>query len=561
MNDRILLINPPIEDFYQTKIRQEPLGLEYLAAYLRAHHYTVHILDALNKDNKKTISIPQKLSYLKKYYPVGDISPFKLYGHYKHFGMDDSDIKNHVLTFKPHYIGISSNFTPYFDYALNTAKICKNVYPDVPVIMGGHHVTAAPESALNSGYVDYIILGEGEFTFLKLLNILKHQHYDKLNSFSGIAFRKLDQIQIYPVQEFIANLDELPVPRNVQYFQSKMILTSRGCPRNCNFCSIEKVMGKRIRLRSVESVIQEITLAIKSGITTIDFEDDTLTFNKKHAIQLFNALIHHFGERDITFSARNGIDANTLDEELIRLIKNAGFRWLNLPLVSGSQQIQNQLSRNQSHTHFSNIIKLAAHYHLKITAYLIIGLPEDNPLRLLDDIIYLATQQVLLGPSIFYPPPGTQTFENCVNRGYIDREDYLKFRSTALAVTTEHFSRNDLITLFRLCRVINYLKYLIDKKQISSFQTFSDSVITFSDNMNTTHKLDSLEIGQILLHQLFQNGKLRGLKLKQPKNVHYQYEWIEYAQSPQIIERFIKLINMKKIRGVETNHFTSPSIK
>lgn len=555
MIHRVLLINPPIEDFYQTKIRQEPLGLEYLAAYIQAHEYFVQILDALNYDHKKTISIPQKLSYLKKYYPVGDISPFKLYGHYRHFGMDDDEIKKRALAFKPHYIGISSNFTPYFDRAVHVAEICKNVLPTVPVIMGGHHVTAAPESAFNCGYVDYVVLGEGEFTFLNLLNILKDQQFENLNSLSGIAFRNRDRIQINPVQEFIADLDALPVPQNVQFFPGKMILTSRGCPRNCNFCSIKKVMGKRIRFRSIDSVIKEIKIAIDSGITTIDFEDDTLTFNKKHAVQLFNALIDHFGEQDITFSALNGIDAHTLDEELVSLLKKAGFRWLNLPLVSGSPRIQNQLNRNQSHTQFAKIIELASRYNLKVTAYLIIGLPEDNPLRLLNDILYLATQRVLLGPSVFYPPPGTQTYKNCVNRGYIDAEDYIKFRSTALAVTTEHFSRTALITLFRLCRVINYLKNLIDNNEISSFQSFLDSAIPFSDDLMSAHKLNSSEIGQMLLHQFFRNGKLRGLRYIGTKNFQHQYKWIDYPQSPSMIDKFITSIRGKEIRGIETSHF------
>ena len=114
MKKRILLINPPIEDFYQTEIRQEPLGLEYIAALLKKNGFIVYILNALAKKSTKNIPLPKQLFYLKIFYPSDDLSPFKLFTQYQHFGMSLEEIRAELKFINPDFIGISVNFTPYF---------------------------------------------------------------------------------------------------------------------------------------------------------------------------------------------------------------------------------------------------------------------------------------------------------------------------------------------------------------------------------------------------------------------------------------------------------------
>ncbi len=164
---KVLLIQPPVRDFYQTSIRTQPIGLAYLAASLKSHGYEVGILDCQTSE-KRSIPIPSELSYLKDFYPFNDRSPFKLYTGYYHFGMAWDEIREKIKGSKAHVFGISSSFTPYYQEALEIARIIKEWDHKKIVVMGGCHVSCDPESVLKSPWVDYVVLGEGEIRFPSL---------------------------------------------------------------------------------------------------------------------------------------------------------------------------------------------------------------------------------------------------------------------------------------------------------------------------------------------------------------------------------------------------------
>ena len=121
---KVLLIQPPLRDFYQTSIRTQPIGLGYLASSLQAHGYGVEILDC-QTDKKRPIPVPPELSSLLDIYPFNDQSPFKLYGGFYHFGMDWAEIKKHIADSNADVFGISSSFTPYYGEAQEVARIVK----------------------------------------------------------------------------------------------------------------------------------------------------------------------------------------------------------------------------------------------------------------------------------------------------------------------------------------------------------------------------------------------------------------------------------------------------
>ena len=556
---KILLINPPIQDFYQTEIRQQPLGLKYIQAVLAREGYQAFLLDCLASNKKKTIPIPKPLSYLKQFYPTNDLSPFKLFTHYRHFGLSLEQIAEQVENFQPDLIGISVNFTPYVDMAIETARICRANFPNIRIVAGGHHATAAPEDMLKTGFFDFVILGEGENRILQLIDALSKNDPKLFKAIDGLAYQDRNKVVINSVVSHLQNLDQLPI-LDIKN-EIGMIITSRGCPKNCNFCSIANVMGKKVRFRSIESVINEIEGGIKNGVRRFDFEDDHLTINRAHAKKLFGEIMNRFAGYNLTLSAMNGILTDTLDEELIQVMKLAGFEWLNIPLVSGSPEIQQRIERNQSYQHFSNVVSLAKKYGLKIVAYLIIGLPEDSLDQMLDDIVFLAGLPVLIGPSIFYPPPGSVTFKNCVNKGYISGNDYSLYRSSAVPVETENFSRQDLIMLFRLARVINFIKHLIDQNDMSEFERFNDFILgkkIKNESLIFEHKLTLDEIGILLIDQLFQNGQLKGLFLKNRTSQEYQYGWITYEISGELVQQFLIKLKEKNICGIY--HSSSMSI-
>jgi len=331
-----------------------------------------------------------------------------------------------------------------------------------------------------------------------------------------------------------------------------MILTSRGCPNNCNFCSVNKVMGKKVRFRSIESVIEEINSGIQNGVRKFDFEDDNLTINRNRAKTLFREIINRFNKYNLQLSAMNGIMADSLDEQLVRLIKSAGFEWLNIPLVSGSVVVQHKINRSQSQKNFLNVVHWAQQYKFKVVAYIILGLPEDDTDQMLNDIIFLAGLPVLIGPSIFYPPPASETFNNCINNNYINGKDFSLYRSTAIPVETEKFSRKDIITLFRIVRFINYAKNIIGHKTIK-FEIFSDLINREKLNHQSlvfNSKLSPAQIGVLLIDQLLRHKKMRGLYLKNQYTDKFEYEWINYETTQGLVENFLETVKEKEISGI-----------
>ena len=165
---KIALIQPPIRDFYETSIRTQPIGLAYLAASLKSAGFDVDLLDCRQK-KKTSIPLSPELSYLRDFYPFDDRSPFKLYSGYYHFGMGWREIRQKVEELNADVYGISSSFTPYHQEALEVARIIKAWDKRKIVVMGGAHVSCAPESVLESPWVDYVVLGEGEIRFPLLL--------------------------------------------------------------------------------------------------------------------------------------------------------------------------------------------------------------------------------------------------------------------------------------------------------------------------------------------------------------------------------------------------------
>jgi len=170
---KVLLIQPPVQDFYDTDVRLQPIGLVYLKAAVGKHLPDVEIIlkDYHAGCSRRTVAIPQELAYLTEYYPVADKSPFSTFHQYYHFGKSFDDIETKIAELQPDVVGISSLFTPYCRETLEVAARVKK-RTDAVVVMGGSHASAVPESLLASPHVDYVIRGEGERALVELLRYL-----------------------------------------------------------------------------------------------------------------------------------------------------------------------------------------------------------------------------------------------------------------------------------------------------------------------------------------------------------------------------------------------------
>jgi radical SAM superfamily enzyme YgiQ (UPF0313 family) len=477
---KILLIQPPIQDFYQTLIRTQPIGLAYLAASLKSHDHEVEILDC-QIGKRESIPIPSELSYLGDFYPFDDRSPFKLYTGYYHFGMGWEEIARKIKDSKADVFGISSSFTPYHGEALEISRIIKEWNRKKIVVMGGAHVSCGPEGVLQSPFVDYALLGEGEIRFPFLLEQIEKGKAKEIEKIDGIGYRKNGEIKINPLQNFIQNLDSLPHPArellNLDRYQmrkrrSTMLITSRGCPHGCAYCSTHCVMGRSFRARVPEAILKEmVECQSQHSIQIFDIEDDNFTFDQGRAKRLMSLIIEEFGEGIVELSAMNGVSFASLDEELLRLMKAAGFHRINLSFVSTDPSTKERMRRPKPTTEFDQIVEKAEEVGLSVIAYAILGMPGQTIEEMADTLIYLMGKRVLIGSSIYYPTPGTPLFERCKEERILPPH-LSQWRSSAFPVGTKEFGRLDLLTLFRLARVINFIKGKMDEKELDEGLTW-----------------------------------------------------------------------------------------
>lgn len=497
---KIVLIQPPVQDFYATDVRLQPIGLCYLKAAVAKYLPQVEVLvkDYHRGFGRKTIRLPKELAYLEEYYPVADKSPFSTFHQYYHFGQSFEEIEDELVDLQPDVVGISSLFTPYFREALQIAEQVKKRL-GVPVVMGGSHVSAVPESVLGHPCVDFTIQGEGERPLVELLGYL--QGHLRIDEVPNLGYKKDGKLFFNPMQDNYP-IDELPYPDLSDFIPQRydldgkamaFMITSRSCPHKCSFCSVHLTFGQTYRRRAIENVLQEIKLRYKEGYRVIDFEDDNLTFYRNEFKELCRRLITLFPQRDIEYTAMNGISYISLDDELLDLMYQAGFSQLNLALVSSDKTVRETTKRPHTLDAYVNVVNKAFQLGMKMVSYQILGLPNESLESMVQTLAYNARLPVLLGASPFYQTPNSP-----ISRGMIlSEEDYVKARLTAFAIETDLFTRDDIYTLFITTRIINFLKGF-DVNGVSSLSELTNQVW----NDHRTY------IGIELLKQLRQTGEL-----------------------------------------------------
>ena len=568
---KILLIQPPIRDFYQTAIRTQPIGLAYLAASLEKQGFEVEILDCQVTDQKKMLPVPERFSRITEFYPRGDLSPFRLFSSYHLFGLTGEEIKERIRQSSADVIGISSQFTPYCEEAFSIASLVKSVNGETPVIMGGAHVSAAPADVLRHPAVDYIVTGEGDETFPLLLQDIKKglqpEHLD------GVGYRVHGKVHINPKRFFISDIDALAFPaRHLLDFSRytlqgrpyTVIITSRGCPQACTYCSVSQVMGKAFRTRSAAAVIEEIKhCREKYGISLFDIEDDNFTLDQRRAMQLLNLMIEEFGEDGLQLFAMNGLSIFSLNKELLEMMKRAGFCHLDLSLGSISRHASTQINRPHDPEKTALVLSHAAAYRLPTTTYILYGIPGHRLEDMVQSLHYLMGQKTLIGPSIFYPTPGTAVYADLYGNGCAP--DFTALRSSLFPVETEQFSRVDLVTLLRLSRWVNFVKQVLlpelereeislpELKEIAAAEWLPEELKNPGQtgfSIKRSAALGTAAAGKIMTAVFLHEKALWGIKRLRQKNQTACTYWIFPHQSSQkVLQLFWSYDNIPPVCG------------
>lgn len=498
---KILLIQPPVRDFYDTAVRLQPLGLACLKACLEKHE--VIIRDYHAGYGRFTVPLPAELAYLRPFYGTHDRSPFSTFGQYCHFGADFDDIARDIAAIDPDFAGVAALCSPYFREAIAVARIVKQA-AGCPVVVGGGHAAACPEMVLAEESVDFIIVGEGERAMARLADA--YEHNGDYHAIAGLGFTEEDRVVLNEPDCGI-DPDALPVPdfsdfdlHRYEYDgrPAAMMMTSRSCPFRCSYCSVHMVFGDRYRARSVRNVIDEMKLRYEQGYRVFDFEDDNLTVSRNRVLRLCDAIADTFPAGDIRLEAMNGVCYQGLDGDMLGAMRRAGFQRLDLALVSAAPAGSVKINRGLSVDTFIEVVETASRLGFRITGYQILGLPGEDLDAMIGTMRTMARLPVLMGPSIFYLTPGT-----AIARDFPapSEADILRARSTAMAIETDRFSREDIYTLFIATRIINFVKGL----------TFATDAISLPDLLAVAdHDDDRTILGKDILTRLLHGGELLG---------------------------------------------------
>lgn len=326
--------------------------------------------------------------------------------------------KKTIENINPEIIGISISNVDY-KIAMRTAEIIKELKPSAKIIAGGLNPTIFPEIYQNNEKIDYIITGEGEITFVKIVQAIENN---------------LD-IPKFSIGEK-PNLDELPwVDRTLfdysrelnchyapdQKLPTVTMIAGRGCPYQCTYCQPAESLtyGRPHRIRSPQNVISELrTLKNKYDFKSITFWDDTFTLNKKWVFEFCD--LYEKEKFDATIAACSRADIICRNEDMVKRLSEIGLDWFLIGFESGSQRILNLIKKGTTVEQNYKAASICKKYGVKIVATFMLGLPTETKRE------QLATAKMIIetkaeSPLLFYflPIIGTEIYDLCKEKDLI----------------------------------------------------------------------------------------------------------------------------------------------
>ncbi|MDD5650612.1 MAG: radical SAM protein [Candidatus Nanoarchaeia archaeon] len=345
------------------------------------------------------------------------------------------DIKRIILEFKPDVIGMQT-FCTNLSKCYKVAEIAKSLNKDIKIILGGAQATLSPNDLIKQENIDFIIYGEAEISFNNLLDTIKNKgDYKKVN---GLVWKNKNKIITNKPQELIKDISILPLPArhlfpmekyhssaNLRGKHTLNIMTSRGCPFRCAYCSGHLTFGKTHRYNSTENIIKELKeLTTKYHADSIQFYDETFTANRARVMELCDALI----KEKIKISWSCFTRVNLVDEELLIKMKQAGCYLIFFGLESGVQRLLNLIKKDITLEQQEKAVKLCKKVGIEVWGSFILALPTEtieDAKQTIDWAKKLDIDYVQF--PICTPFPGTELYEICKKTGKILNENWENF--------------------------------------------------------------------------------------------------------------------------------------
>ncbi|HEU18935.1 MAG TPA: B12-binding domain-containing radical SAM protein [Deltaproteobacteria bacterium] len=426
MNKQILLINPWIYDFAAYDFWVKPLGLLYLASLLRENGYEIRYIDCLDpyhpdvlrephmkppkrkssgsgKFAREIISKPHQLSSIRKNYNRYGITPPIFL---------DELARMH----RPDLIFVTSMMTYWYPGVIDTIQLTKRVYPDVPLVLGGHYVSLCEDHAIHNSGADLVVPGEGEKAISRILKMF----FDELPRFLP-DFSDLDTYP-YPAFDLVRHADQVPV------------ITSRGCPFRCTYCA-SHLVNDGFRKRDPMKVVDEIEFWNRTyGVRNFAFYDDALLVDAKNrAVPMLKELLRR--DVDCEFHCPNGLHLKEITEEISELMYNSRFRTIRFGFETANVKRQRETGgkiTNDEMKDAINHLRNAGYEQEEIGMYILCGLPGQTAGEIEASIDFVKSCGARPVIAEFSPIPGTHLWNDAVSCSRYDLKNEPLFHNNTL---------------------------------------------------------------------------------------------------------------------------------
>jgi len=415
---KVMLIVPP-RTILKSSIKRccTPLGLAYIGAVLEQNNINVQILDC----------------YAEGYDNENDLED-----DYIRVGLSPNDIKDRIEDFSPEIVGVTCVFTSEIRNVIWICKLIKKIDNNIKIVVGGIHPSNYPEDTMEKcPEIDTIISGEGEYRFLNYIKGKPYNNIPKIENLDELPFpaRHLLKMDIYiKINKHIS-----PYPKEKR---TEQILTSRGCPGRCIFCTSSNFWGHKFRARSPENVIEEMKLLIRNyNIKEFQFTDDTMTLDKKRAMKIFELM----KPLNVSFCMANGVFVNSLDKEMIKSMKEAGCYQITFSVESGSKDSLKIMKKNVKLDRVKPLVDYSKELGISCHATFVLGFPGEKKEDIQKSFDFAKKVDFdSVSYFIVAPLPGSELYDMCINMGYINEMPFEKLDFKTAKIDNPFLKREDI---------------------------------------------------------------------------------------------------------------------